>query len=392
MSESWQRVQLGSIVEIASGQVDPREPPYREILHVGGDNIQSHTGELSDLKTAAEQGLISGKYLFDERDILYSKIRPSLNKIVAPDFKGICSADIYPVRPIDGKACKNYLVHLLRSDDFLGYAASCSSRTNIPKINREALLAYEATLPPLPEQRRIAAILDKADTIRRKREEGIRLTEELHLSLFDSLFGNQILTDGVIRPLNEVADIASGVAKGRRLSPDLVRTVPYLRVANVQDGFLDLSEIKTIEALPGEVETLRLKKGDIVLTEGGDHDKLGRGALWDHEVPNCIHQNHVFRVRLDRSLMIPEFLVTFLRTPTAKGYFLRCAKKTTNLASINMTQLKGLPVPMVPLDRQVAFARSLNKIAGLVDQRKRQFDGACDLLSSLVQIAFRGTL
>ena len=213
MSEGWQRVQLGSIVEIASGQVDPREHPYCEMLHVGGDNIRSHTGELSDLKTAAEQGLISGKYLFDERDILYSKIRPALNKVVAPDFKGICSADIYPLRAINGKVCKSFLVHLLRSDDFLGYAASCSSRTNIPKINREALLTYEAALPPLSEQRRIAAILDKADVIRRKREEGIRLTEELLRSAFLEKFGDPVANPKGL-PTTSLGQIADEMTYG----------------------------------------------------------------------------------------------------------------------------------------------------------------------------------
>ena len=123
------------------------------MIHVGGDNIESHSGKLLKLKTASEQGLISGKYRFDQRDVLYSKIRPALNKVVAPTFEGICSADIYPLRPINGKLCREYLVHLLRSDDFLEYTATCSSRTNIPKINRDALFAYEAVLPPLEEQR-----------------------------------------------------------------------------------------------------------------------------------------------------------------------------------------------------------------------------------------------
>ena len=206
MMRDWERVTLGSVVEIASGQVDPRQVPYCDMIHVGGDNIESHSGKLLNLKTAGEQGLISGKYLFDRKDVLYSKIRPVLNKVVAPNFEGICSADIYPLRPINGKLCQEFLVHLLRSDDFLGYTATCSSRTNIPKINRDALFAYQAMLPPLPEQRRIAAILDKADAIRLKRLSFTHislLTEVLTVINLAAIFNNNVHFFELSNELNE---------------------------------------------------------------------------------------------------------------------------------------------------------------------------------------------
>lgn len=144
---------LAEVLEIASGQVDPRESPYAEMPHIGGDNNESHTGELSGIQSAAALGLSSGKYLFSESDILYSKIRPNLNKVAAPDFSGICSADIYPIRPIADKIEKRYLVYVLRSNDFLAYSEQHSTRTNIPKINRTALLNYKVSLPPLPKQK-----------------------------------------------------------------------------------------------------------------------------------------------------------------------------------------------------------------------------------------------
>ena len=112
MSVTSKKVVLADVVKVASGQVDPREEPYCDMPHVGGDNIESHTGKLFGLKTARELNLISGKYAFDEHDVLYSKIRPALNKVAAPDFKGICSADIYPIRPLNGKLCREYLVYL----------------------------------------------------------------------------------------------------------------------------------------------------------------------------------------------------------------------------------------------------------------------------------------
>ena len=111
-----------------------------------------------------------------------------------------------------------------------------------------------------------------------------------------------------------MAEVVSGVAKGRKLNGGPVREVPYLRVANVQAGFLDLSEIKTIPAKQSEVDALALERGDVVMTEGGDYDKLGRGALWDQDLPDCIHQNHVFRVRTNREQLLPTFFVHYLQT------------------------------------------------------------------------------
>ena len=181
MVASWQEKSLDEVIEVKSGQVDPTTAPYCSMPHVGGDNIESNSGRLFKLSTAQDLGLTSGKYHFDENDILYSKIRPNLNKVAVPDFEGICSADIYPLRPKNGCMTREFLAYMLRSRQFLTYTERHSTRTNIPKLNRKTLLAYRFPLPPLAEQKRIAAILDKADAIRRKRQQSLRLTEQLSL-------------------------------------------------------------------------------------------------------------------------------------------------------------------------------------------------------------------
>src|SRR3546814_9886366 len=159
----WEERPLGQVIEVASGEVDPTESPYCDLPHVGGENIECESGNLAGLKSAREDGVISGKYLFDERDVLYSKIRPVLNKVAVPDFKGICSADIYPIRPSNGGITQHFLVYLLRSAPFVEYATKHSARGKIPKINREALFAYAAPLPQPEEQQRIADCLSSLD-------------------------------------------------------------------------------------------------------------------------------------------------------------------------------------------------------------------------------------
>ncbi|KMY69030.1 hypothetical protein AAU61_05680 [Desulfocarbo indianensis] len=159
----WETLPLGRVAEVASGQVDPTESPYCDLPHVGGENIESHTGTIRDVKTAKELDLVSGKYAFDENDVLYSKIRPALNKVAAPDFKGICSADIYPIRPSNRELRREYLVYLLLSEGFLEHAIKHSDRSKIPKVNRDTLLSYSISLPTPVEQQRIADCLTALD-------------------------------------------------------------------------------------------------------------------------------------------------------------------------------------------------------------------------------------
>ena len=144
--------------------------------------------------------------------------------------------------------------------------------------------------------------------------------------------------------LGEVAEITGGVTKGRKLDPDQTVNVPYLRVANVQDGYVDVSEMKTIDVLPSDTDKYELQAGDLLFAEGGDRDKVGRSAVWKGEVRNCINQNHVFRVRPYLSSMNPEFLQLASSTRRARNYFLENARQTTNLASINMGVLGELIV------------------------------------------------
>jgi type I restriction enzyme S subunit len=161
----WEEKALAEIVQVASGQVAPTQPPYNGLPQIGSENIESNTGKLVNVKSAGEKGVISGNYLFDENDVLYSKIRPALNKAAAPDFTGICSADIYPIRPANDALLRSYLLYLLLSDKYLEHAIRSSDRGKIPKINREDLLGYVSAIPKPPEQHRIATCLSSLDTL-----------------------------------------------------------------------------------------------------------------------------------------------------------------------------------------------------------------------------------
>jgi type I restriction enzyme S subunit len=162
--------------------------------------------------------------------------------------------------------------------------------------------------------------------------------------------------------LQELADIEGGITKDqKRRRTTTMREVPYLRVANVQRGFLDLAEVKTIFAESDEIDALRLKAGDVLFTEGGDRDKLGRGWVWNNEIPDCIHQNHIFRARLNLAAVEPRF-VSWHGNYFGQKWFTETGKQTTNLASINKSILRRFPVPVAPLNEQRRIADRIDEL------------------------------
>ncbi len=277
--------------------------------------------------------------------------RVGLGKAVINSVPVAINQDLKALQP-KRQVCANYLLFALHH--YTWQYVRYGQGSTIKGVRQEDLLNLEIPFPPLLIQERIAEILHKADGVRRKRQQALSLAEAILSSAFIAMLGDpgENSRGFKITPLGDVADVRSGVTKGRKLDSKETVEAPYLSVANVQDGFLDLSEIKTIEVLAEDIDKYHLEDGDILMTEGGDPDKLGRGSIWRNKVEGCIHQNHVFRVRTDQSRLAPEYLAALLHTQYAKEYFLRCAKRTSNLAFVNSTQVKAFPVPEPPLTLQ----------------------------------------
>ncbi len=195
-NKSWRPVKMTDVCSITSKLLDPRKLEYIDMLHVGGANIESLTGNLIGLKTAREERLISGKFIFDNKVVLYSKIRPYLMKVARPNIHGLCSADIYPLTSKAGVLDRNFLFYLLLSEDFTAYAIQGSSRAGMPKINRKHLFEYEFSIPSLEEQRQITDSLDalseRTRTLEASTQEKINDLTALKASLLDAAFKGNI--------------------------------------------------------------------------------------------------------------------------------------------------------------------------------------------------------
>ncbi len=193
-----------------------------------------------------------------------------------------------------------------------------------------------------------------------------------------------------------LGDIASGVAKGTKTNARTpTREVPYLRVDNVQRGYLDLSEVKMILATERDIEELALMDGDVLFNEGGDRDKLGRGWVWRSEVKECIHQNHVFRLRPYLPELIPE-LISHHGNTFGQRWFQSAGKQTTNLASINMTMLRAFPVPIAPAKEQLEILERIRAQLDVLHQQEQAVDLALKQSAAqrqnILRAAFAGQL
>ncbi len=185
---NWQCRSLLDVAEIDTTMVTDYEK-YADYPHIGIDSIEKNTGRLFGYRTIAEDRVISGKYLFTAKHIIYSKIRPNLNKVALPDFEGLCSADAYPILPKENVCLRIYLGYVMRSEFFLDYILPFSRRANMPKVNKEQLSGFVLPVPPIDLQNRFAAFVEQTDKSKLAIQESLAKLETLKKALMQQYFG-----------------------------------------------------------------------------------------------------------------------------------------------------------------------------------------------------------
>lgn len=196
--------------------------------------------------------------------------------------------------------------------------------------------------------------------------------------------------DWKIERLDKLAEVQTGLAKGAQNEAPMV-SLPYLRVANVQDGHVDLTEMKVIDVPERKVNRYLLRRGDLLMTEGGDFDKLGRGCIWKGQIDPCVHQNHVFAVRVTSPKLRNDFLEKLTASPWGRRYFLSCSKQSTNLASVNTSQLKAFPVLLPPVPEQKKIATIIGAWDTTMEKLQSLLTAKTERLRTLRQQLLTGT-
>lgn len=405
---NWVLTTLGTVVQYGSTEkTEPNEIADDDwVLEL--EDIERESSRLLQKMTFLQRQSKSTKNRFQAGDVLYGKLRPYLNKVLIVGEPGYCTTEILPLK--SGAHLDNrYLFYWLKHPAFLKYVEAESHGMNMPRLGTEAGKAAPFVLAPRNEQTRI---VDQLDTLLTRiqscndRFDVIpALLKRYRQAVLDAATLG-VLTAGWREAnggdyewkdvqLSEIAEVQGGVTKDAKKQSALDEEVPYLRVANVQRGYIDLTEIKTIRVPQEKLQNLLLEAGDVLFNEGGDLDKLGRGWVWSGQIPRCTFQNHVFRARLFDKENQPKF-VSWWGNSRGLDYFIRSGKRTTNLASINKTMLAALPIRLPSAAEQAEIVHrveALFALAARIESRVNAARTQAQRLGPLVLAkAFRGEL
>ncbi|MBH3286302.1 restriction endonuclease subunit S [Serratia marcescens] len=306
----------------------------------------------------------------------------------------------------------NYWMVYLKSADFIN---TLCNKATIAHYTAEKVEASPLLLPNSDEQLQISLFLDhetaKIDKLIEKQQQLIELLKEKRQAVISHAVTKGLNPDvpmkdsgvewlgevpehWIVRRLKHTSTLQSGMPKGKDLTGKNSISVPMLRVANVQDGYLDLTEVNNINIEPCQLERYLLRDGDVLMNEGGDNDKLGRGAVWNAPINNCIHQNHVFAIR--PFSIESEWLDILTRADYAKFHFYRVAKQSTNLASISSTNVKETPLLIPPRkerDEILKFVNfQLNKIKATQEFSIKQVALLQERRTALISAAVTGKI
>ena len=199
-----------------------------------------------------------------------------------------------------------------------------------------------------------------------------------------------------IKRLKHFSSTQSGITLGKTYTGKKLIDYPYLRVANIQYGYFNLDDVATLSLPQRETVRYFVKPGDILVTEGGDIDKLGRGTVWEGQINNCLHQNHVFAVRLNKSIGLEYFVAIYMACDYGRKYFIDTAIKTTNLASTNRTKLGNLPVILPPLDEQqeiIEYSKTIdNQFDNVISTIMTELNNMNELRQIIIASAVTGNI
>ena len=365
--------------------IQPDDPLTAELPFVGVENVVGGTGLLNFDTDSRIGGQKSTAFRFDQRHVLYGKLRPYLNKVAVPEFAGRCSTELVPLLPRNG-VDRAFLAHLLRRKETVKFVMASVTGSRMPRTDIKGLMSMPVPFPTLGEQRRIADILNRAARIERLRARTADRLREFILALFIKMFGDPIGNPmrWEQRRLGDVSETQGGLQVTRKRANHPLKK-PYLRVANVLRDQLVFDEIKCIRLTGNELDRVRLQRNDLLIVEGhGNPGEIGRAAIWDGSVKDCVHQNHLIRVRPNRDSLISEFACTYLNSTSGRQHLLRSGKTTSGLNTISTSDVKACALFVPPIDLQNRFAGIVAAARDVAATTEAALDTASTLSASLM--------
>ena len=395
---TWPAIELGKVAEIAAGGSAPQDS--NDFSNVGTPFVRA-----GSLKPLTEGAIESSLELLSEDAAKKHRLRlfPAGSVLFAKSGMSATKGLVY--RLTSSAYVVNHLAAIISGPNLdSGYLRHClqvfSPTTLIqdeayPSIRLSDILLMKIPLPSLPEQRRIADILDRAEALRAKRKAALAQLDEFVKSVFIEMFGDPMKNpkNFKITKLSEVGEVSSGLTLNSQRSNKKENLFPYLRVANVFRNKLDLSEIKYIHISDSETDKYMLKRDDVLIVEGhGNIEEIGRAAVWKGEIANCAHQNHIIKVRLNENYIKPYFASSFLNIYGNKGYFYSKSRTTSGLNTISTNKVRDVKIFLPPIDLQLMFEKIVLETEKTQQSQQQSLLELNNLFDSLSNEAFTGKL
>ncbi|NET62976.1 MAG: restriction endonuclease subunit S [Moorea sp. SIO1G6] len=389
----WVRSKLGKVAKIERESVKPENiqvgTTYIGLEHIDGE------GMFSGVRSVDTGDIASNKFAFDSRHLLYGKLRPYLKKIARPNFNGICSTDILPILP-GAHIDRSFLYYYLRQPQYIELATTRSTGANLPRLSPKTLAEFPILFPPLEEQKRIAAILDKADSIRRKRKKAIALTEELLRSTFLDMFGDPVTNPKgweIVKLGSQIEELKYGT-NSKCSTLQRKKDIPVLRIPNIVGDKLSWNELKYTNLESKEISKLILKNDDLLFVRSnGNPEYIGRCALFEGNGKQAVYASYLIRARIKPDAQLyPGFIRDIISFPSFRSRLVREARTTAGNYNINIQGLSRLKLICPPMDNQKRYLTFNQTVSEHIVKQQKKLENSENLFNSLLQKAFRGEL
>lgn len=391
---SWTTARLKDIAPSqASGR---RFSPDESVWHLTLDQIESNTGQIVNKQTkpAGEAG--NSTYVFDEENVLYSKLRPYLNKVVCPQEAGIATTELVPLKPRPEIIDRDYLTYYLRSPDFVRFASATVAGVKMPRIIMEKFWNHELPLPPLTEQRRIAEILDQADALRKQRAEADDKAARILPALFYQMFGDPATNPKRWREreLREVIQsVDSGWSAKGEARTQLGKEYGVLKVSAVTSGRFLPDEHKAVPNVRNRRDIITPKRGDLLFSRANTRQLIAASCVVEEDHPFLFLPDKLWRLVVRKDLARPLFLKELFWTDATREKFRSVSGGSSgSMLNISKESMLKIVAPIPPVELQARFEELGEKLIGIVNREKKAHYAIDTLWKGLLHRAFTSEL
>lgn len=401
LPEGWVDTQLGNIIDYGKATKRVLSDVNDDTWVLELEDIEKESSKLLSTIRAGERPFKSTKNSFKKGDVLYGKLRPYLNKIILAEEDGVCTTEIIPLSA-EPSCCNKYIFYWLKSSTFLGYVNDVSYGVNMPRLGTADGLKAPLRLAPLAEQKIIADKLDtllaQVDSTKARLEKISQILKRFRQAVLTTAMSGKLtnLPTANNFKIKDIACVIGGLTKNSKRN-NFEKKVPYLRVANVYENELKLDDVTEIGIQPNELRRVSLEYEDLLIVEGnGSLDQIGRAAIWREEIQECVHQNHLIKVRANKEILYPTFLLFYFMSPQGKEEIVSRATSGAGLYTLSISKISSINVPVYSLPDQHEIVRRIEQLFAYADTIEKQVNSALTRVNSLIQSilakAFRGEL